>query len=106
MPHRVPVLRPLQSERESVVNLRLHFQKLTRRLAHLKPRREARKRVFKKCFRNVLDGNEPRCDNGQTLSLTVRIWLVEPVNTIGRKSGFCERLDDGLASMPCLYCVQ
>ena len=28
IPHSVSLLRPLQSERESVVNLRLHFQKL------------------------------------------------------------------------------
>ena len=28
IPHGVTLLRPLQSERECVVNLRLHFQKL------------------------------------------------------------------------------
>ena len=40
-----------------------------------------------------------RCCGGQTLGLTVGIRLVEAVDAIGWKSGFYERLNDGLVSM-------
>ena len=42
----------------------------------------------------------------QTLGLTVGIRLVKPVDAIAGKSRFCERVDDGLMSIPTFDCIQ
>lgn len=104
--HSVSLLRSLQPYRKGVVNLRLQFQKLARALAHLKPCRKALARIFKKGCRNILQCNALNCCGVQTVGLTVGIRLVEAVDTIGWKSSFNERLDDGLGSMYPLDRVQ
>src|SRR4030095_3294114 len=104
--HRITLRRFLQPDRERVVNLRLHFQKLARRLAHLKPFGKADQGIVKESLCDFLLTDALKGGGRQSLSFAVVVGLIEPVVAVDRNSGFLESFDDGVTSITLLNSVQ